>query len=104
MASGKPVVGYRSGQVKIIDGIDGLLVEPRNIDQLSEKLLMLLNNPDIRHTMSKKARDRMVSQRDIGLYAEQQLSVYQELETGIRQKRANVRQFRVSNSKGLKRE
>jgi glycosyltransferase involved in cell wall biosynthesis len=84
MASGKPVVGYRSGQVKIIDGIDGLLVEPRNIDQLSETLLMLLNNPDMRHRMGKKARDRMISQCDIRLYAEQQLKAYQELGTSFR--------------------
>lgn len=39
----------------ITDGVDGLLVEPENVEQFAEKLLVLIKDDQLREEMGKKA-------------------------------------------------
>jgi len=57
MASDCPVAATRVGGLPdlIIDGENGLLVEPRNSEELSGAVLRLLHNPERARTMSQKA-------------------------------------------------
>ena len=53
-----PVVSYDCpvGPNEIItDGVDGLLVEPENVEQFAEKLLFLIKNDSLREDMGRKA-------------------------------------------------
>jgi glycosyltransferase involved in cell wall biosynthesis len=61
MAAGLPVVATRVGGVPevVIDGVTGLLVPPRNPDALSEAILRLLQDPDLRHRMGQAGRERV---------------------------------------------
>lgn len=53
-----PVVSFdcQVGPREIItDGVDGLLVEPENVEQFAEKLLLLMGDDDLRDRMGKAA-------------------------------------------------
>jgi glycosyltransferase involved in cell wall biosynthesis len=57
-ACGLPVVSYncpRGPGEMITTGHDGLVVENSNIDALAQGLLQLINDPELRRTMSKNA-------------------------------------------------
>lgn len=60
-ASGKPVIGGRSGGVPdaIIDGETGLLVDPLNISQIAGALISLLTNSELAQRLGKKGRARV---------------------------------------------
>lgn len=60
-ASGKPVIGGRSGGVPeaIIDGETGLLVDPLNIDQIARALVKLLINPELSRKLGETGRKRV---------------------------------------------
>lgn len=57
MASGLPVIVTRVGTVEemIKDGENGLLINPKSTDQITEALQILINNPDLRYTMGQSA-------------------------------------------------
>jgi len=79
MAAGKPVVASNTGGIPdlIIDGDNGILVCPEDIDQLSEAIIKLLKDEKIRREMGGRGRviakrysiDSMVKQID-ALYVE----------------------------------
>jgi phosphatidylinositol alpha-1,6-mannosyltransferase len=58
--AGKPVIGGRSGGVPeaIDDGISGLLVEPKNIDQIASAIIKLGQNPGLRQQLGRQAKAR----------------------------------------------
>jgi len=60
MASGKPVVATRVGGVPdvVIDEETGIIVEPRNTEQLSSAILRFLNDPDLAAQMGRAGRRR----------------------------------------------
>lgn len=64
MAMEKPVVGFRSGALPEIieDGKEGLLVEPKNVEQLSRGLCELLGDPDRRREMGRLGREKVLNQ------------------------------------------
>jgi glycosyltransferase involved in cell wall biosynthesis len=51
----KPVIGARIGATECViqDGVDGLLVEPKNSQDLARALLMLLESSDLRNQMGE---------------------------------------------------
>ena len=61
MASGVPVVGANAGGIPdvIQHGENGLLFEPGNLDDLTEKLQLLLQNDELRLHLAKAARSSM---------------------------------------------
>lgn len=63
MAMERPVVGYASGALPeiITDGVDGLLVPPRDTEALAMALASLLGDPERRAAMGKRGRQRVVT-------------------------------------------
>lgn len=55
----RAVIGARTGGIPevILDGQTGLLFQPQNIDELSEKLKIMFENRDMREGMGKRAFD-----------------------------------------------
>lgn len=58
MACGIPVVSTDVAAVPEVVGDGGILVEPRNLDQLTEAMLKLLNDENLRQKLSKKALEQ----------------------------------------------
>ncbi|MBN1678549.1 MAG: glycosyltransferase family 4 protein [Candidatus Thermoplasmatota archaeon] len=61
MACGRPVVATRVGGIPelVRDGVDGLLVDPDDLQQLSLAVTRLLRNPDLRDSMARAGRERV---------------------------------------------
>ncbi|MDT0161578.1 MULTISPECIES: glycosyltransferase family 4 protein [Bacillus] len=61
MGSGSPLVACAVGGLKeIVDpGKDGLLVEEKNVEELSEAILYFLENPEKGEEMAKNAREKI---------------------------------------------
>lgn len=55
MATGKAVIGSRVGGIPEIvrDGVNGILVEPNNIDQLAKAMILLAGDDEIRSKMGE---------------------------------------------------
>ena len=60
-AFGKPVIGGRSGGVAeaVIDGVTGLLVDPRDVNAIASACIRLLNDPDLAERLGRQGRDRV---------------------------------------------
>lgn len=61
-ACGKPVVGVRAGAIASVvqDGVDGLLVPPRDAPALAEALIRLLENESLRHHLGKNGYQKVL--------------------------------------------
>ncbi|MFQ5880867.1 MAG: glycosyltransferase family 4 protein [Candidatus Methylomirabilales bacterium] len=81
MATGVPCVATRvGGNVDLVgDGINGLLVEPRNAHQLAEAILCLLQDPDFGTNLEVAARQTVEHGYSVEQVAGQYLKLYQEL-------------------------
>jgi glycosyltransferase involved in cell wall biosynthesis len=55
MAARKPIIGSRVGGIPeyVHDGVNGLLFENENVDDLSEKLRILMSSPELRERMGQ---------------------------------------------------
>lgn len=64
MAAGTAVVATNVGGIPeaVTDGVEGLLVEHSNPQQLAGKILRVLHDPDLRERLSSSARQRVLSQ------------------------------------------
>lgn len=58
----KPVIGGRSGGVvdAIVDGKTGYLVDPLSVDEIAEKLILLLSNSALAASIGKNGRERIL--------------------------------------------
>jgi glycosyltransferase involved in cell wall biosynthesis len=63
-ANGKPVIGARSGAVTTVirEGIDGLLVDFGDTNQLSKALEALILSPELCRTMGESGRQRALTE------------------------------------------
>jgi glycosyltransferase involved in cell wall biosynthesis len=61
MAAGKPIVAARSAAVLelVRDGVDGLLVKPRNPEELASALARLRDDPALRTKLASNAAKRV---------------------------------------------
>jgi glycosyltransferase involved in cell wall biosynthesis len=64
MAMEKPVVSFTSGALPeiVTDGIEGLLVPPKDTEALADALVALLQNPTRCAEMGKRGRARVISE------------------------------------------
>ena len=62
MASGKPVIASRTGGLELIvkEGKTGFLFEPGNVEELMQKLELLLDDETLRNKMGMEGRKRAV--------------------------------------------
>lgn len=60
MAAGKPRIGSNIDGIPTVinDGIDGLLFEPENVEDLTNKLNLLMSNPELRQKLGKAGEIR----------------------------------------------
>ena len=58
MACGTPVIASNRSSIPEVIGDAGILVDPLNIDELTEKMVDVLNNEDIKKDLSKKGLER----------------------------------------------
>lgn len=76
-----PVVAYKSGGVTevIDDGKNGFLVEPRNINELSERIRFLLENKEIAREMGDNGRKKVINYFDWDKIVENIIEIYKKL-------------------------
>lgn len=57
----KPVIGGNSGGVSdaVVDGVTGFLVNPMDSDEIAEKLILLLSDPQLSQKLGKQGRERI---------------------------------------------
>ncbi len=75
-----PVVAYKSGGVVevIEDGKNGFLVEPRNVDELSKKIRLLLENENIARKMGEEGRKKVEKYFDWEKIVEEIIKIYKK--------------------------
>jgi glycosyltransferase involved in cell wall biosynthesis len=81
MASGLPVVASRLGGVPeiVADGETGFLVSPGDIDELRDRLALLLGDPALAADMGRRAREVVLERFTWEHCAARCLAAYQEL-------------------------
>ena len=81
MATGKPVVGYRHGGVceMVADGVNGLLADVRNPEDLAAKIIKLLDDEELRTKMGEASRKRLLEKFSIESYIENYSNEYHRL-------------------------
>ncbi|MCG5493455.1 glycosyltransferase [Ectothiorhodospira variabilis] len=79
-AAGVPMVGARAGGVPEILGDDaGLLVPPGDVPALTEAVLCLLDDPDLRRHLGRAARERVSRRFSLDAMVEGNLAIYREV-------------------------
>ena len=79
LSCGKPVIGFKIGQIRVIDGVDGFLVKPGNIEDLADKMIWLIENPKLRKEMGMKGRKRVVEEQDFEKRVNTLIKLYNRL-------------------------
>lgn len=81
MAHGKPVIGVKGEGIEdaIINGENGLLVEPKSVDSLVEAMNLLITNRDKASVMGLKGRETVVNGFTWEKNAEAMIKAYREL-------------------------
>jgi glycosyltransferase involved in cell wall biosynthesis len=84
-AAGKPVIGSRVGDIPdlIEDGEDGLLFQPHDIEELSEKVAYLACRPNLVREMGRRARDKAESHYDPRVHYQKMMGVYEGVLGGL---------------------
>ena len=81
MAAGKAVVASNVGWATelISNGIDGLLVYPKDHTEFAQKIVFLLQNNDIRNKIGDAAKQKIINNFDINFIAKKHVNYYQKL-------------------------
>jgi L-malate glycosyltransferase len=81
MACGKPVVGTNVGGIpdQLIDGFNGFIVPPKNAEEIAEKILWLVNNPEAAKRMGAHGRDVVERKFDIRQRISRIENLYREI-------------------------
>lgn len=80
-AIGRPVITSNSVGCKdtVVDGYNGFLIEPKDVDALTDKLDLLLGDKELRVKMGKASREYAEKYFDIEVVIERHLNIYDEL-------------------------
>ena len=80
-ATGRPIITSNSVGCKetVVDGENGFLIQPRDLDALTEKLELLISNTELRIQMGKNARAYAEKFFDIKEVERRHLDIYNEL-------------------------
>lgn len=80
-AIGRPIITSNSVGCKetVIDGYNGFLIQPKDVNALTEKLDLLLSDKELRQKMGKNAREYAEKYFDIEVVKTRHLSIYNEL-------------------------
>ena len=80
-AIGRPIITSNSVGCKetVIDGYNGFLIQPKDVDALTEKLDLLISDKELRVKMGKNSRKYAEDYFSIEVVKERHLSIYDEL-------------------------
>lgn len=80
-AIGRPVITSNSVGCKetVEDGVNGFLIQPKDVDALTENLDLLLGDAELRQKMGKASRAYAEKYFDIEVVIERHLNIYDEL-------------------------
>ncbi len=80
-AIGRPIITSNSVGCKetVIDGYNGFLIQPKDVDALTEKLDLLLSDKELRVKMGKNSRKYAEEYFSIEVVKERHLAIYEEL-------------------------
>jgi hypothetical protein len=81
MSQGKPVIGSRGEGIAdvITEGETGFLVDPHNVDELTEKIRLLLDNGDLAEEVGRNARELVFREFTWKRNFDRLMEVYQQL-------------------------
>jgi glycosyltransferase involved in cell wall biosynthesis len=84
MLQGLPVIGPREGSIPTLvrDGVDGVLVPPRDAGALSAAVLALLGTPEARRAMGRAASARVRESFDVKSQARKLEAIYERALSG----------------------
>lgn len=80
-AIGRPIITSNSVGCKetLVDGYNGFLIQPKDVDALTEKLDLLLSDKELRVKMGKNARKYAEDYFSIEVVKERHMAIYSEL-------------------------
>lgn len=83
-AIGRPIITSNSVGCKetVVDGVNGFLIRPKDVDALTEKLDLLISNTELRQKMGRESRTYAEEYFDIEVVKERHLNIYNELIKG----------------------
>jgi len=75
----KPFIGSRTGGISefIEDGINGFLFEPENVDDLTDKIELVLNNPEKANSVAETLHNKVIKYCNCKQYYERLTTVYE---------------------------
>jgi len=81
MACGKPVIGTNVGGIPdvITNGVNGIMVRPKDPQEIAEKLITLLRSSELRRELGLRGRKIVERKFDIERRIDRILSIYSEL-------------------------
>ncbi|EIQ0325350.1 glycosyltransferase family 4 protein [Escherichia coli] len=81
MSFAKPVIGSRIGGIpeQIRDGIDGILFEPGNVQELADAMDNLIDAPEKARAMGLNGRERLKGKYTLHQHMEKLLALYKEI-------------------------
>ena len=81
MAAEVPVVAFSSGGLKevVVDGVTGYLVTPKNYIPLSEKIIEIVKDENIKKAMGKESRKRLIEKFSLEICINNYVQVYKEV-------------------------
>lgn len=81
MSMGKAVVASKlgPGPEVINDGVDGLLCDPRQPEELAAQITRALRDPDLRHRLGARARERVLRDFSPQVMLDRNLQFYQSV-------------------------
>jgi len=81
MACGTPVVAFNVGGVSDVvrHGVTGLLAEPENYKQLSEGIVQLLEDADLRARLGRQCRTITEKEYPLQLYVDRHVALYRDV-------------------------
>lgn len=79
MMCGKPVISTDVGGIREALGSCGILVPPRDVEAFAKGIITLINNPELRATLSAEGRERALSHFTIKQVQEQYFESYAKL-------------------------
>jgi glycosyltransferase involved in cell wall biosynthesis len=84
MAMEKPIVGYNIRGVRdlVEDGVNGFLVPLKDINALAEKILYLMEHPEVTVEMGKKGREKIEREFSLKVILPQMEKLYKEILEG----------------------
>lgn len=80
MSAGLPIVSTRVACIPetVRDGIDGFLIEPHDVDALTERISRLVRDESLRSRMGQKSRERFLEHYTYERFAEGMKAVFRE--------------------------